>query len=106
MKCIFVETKQAKAMKKAPKKVMPILANIHPDEAIAYRIELQAAELYPTGCHVLFGLDQAYIMPIDWEVGPGYVLPYSGDKRQVTFADVDRMKTDRPVPDPFGWLRS
>lgn len=109
MKCIFVETKQAKAMKKAPKapkQVKPILANIHPDEVTAYRIEVQAAELYPTGCHVLFGRDQAYVMPTDWGAGSGYVLPYAGDKRPVTFADVDRMKTDRPDPDPFGWLRS
>ena len=95
-------------MKKAPKArkpVPPILANIHPDETIVYRTELQAATLYPTGCYVLFGSDQAYVVPVDWNAGPNYVLPYAGDKRQATFEDVELVKTDSPAPDPFGWLR-
>jgi len=90
---------------KAPKQVPPILANRHPDEAIEQLIEVRAAELYPRGCYVLFGRNQAYVVPIDWNAGPNYVLTYAGEKRQVTFADVELAKTDSSDPDPFDWLR-
>jgi hypothetical protein len=82
-----------------------IMANKHPDEAIVQMIVSRASKLYPTGCHVLFGREQAYAMPIGWKGGP-YVLPYSGGKaRKVTFEDVEKMKNDSPPKsDPFGWL--
>jgi hypothetical protein len=98
--------KKAPKAPKAPKQVSPILANRHPDKAIVQMIISKASKLYPTGCHVLFGHEQAYVMPIDWNGGPGYVLPYSGgEARKVTFADVEKMKNDSPPKsDPFGWL--
>jgi len=93
---------------KAPKQVTPILANRHYDKAIEQQIEARAAELYPTGCHVLFTREQAYVMPTDWYAGPGYALPYSGEKRRITIEDISLMKKGdlKPDPDPFGWLRS
>jgi len=72
--------------------VTPILANRHPDEAIEQLIEARAAELYPTGCHVLFTREQAYVMPTDWYAGSGYALPYSGEKRRITIEDISLMK--------------
>ena len=95
--------------KKAPKQVSPTLANRHYDEAIEQLIEARAAELYPTGCHVLFGRDQAYVMPADWNAGPGYALPYSGEKRRIKIEDISLMKKGDlkpdPDPDPLSWLR-
>ena len=89
--------------KKAPKQVPPTLANRHPDEATEQLIEARAAELYPTGCHVLFGREQAYVMPTDWNAGPGHVMPYAGSKRKVIMDDLKILESDRP--DPLSWLR-
>jgi len=98
--------KKAPKAPKAPKRVKPFLANTHYDKTIEKQVEARAAELYPDGCVILLGHDQAYVMPDDWYAGPGYVLPYSGgEARAVTFEDVEKMKRDSPPkPDPFGWL--
>ena len=94
--------------KKAPKQVLPILANRHPNKDIEELLERGAAIIYPTGCHILFGRIQAYIMPTDWYAGPGIVVHYSDGLRiveEVTISHLAVLKTDKPDPDLFGWLR-
>jgi hypothetical protein len=79
-------------------------ANRHPNPAIEQRIEARAAELYPTGCQVLFGQEQAYVVPIDWNLGPGHVMAYSGLIWKTTIKDMQTLKTEKTDPDPFKWL--
>jgi antirestriction protein ArdC len=71
-------------------------ANRHPDSAIEQRVERAVSTIYPTGAIVLFGQEQAYVMPTDWTQGPGLVVPYEGQIRQPTSADVQAAKTDNP----------
>ena len=71
-------------------------ANRHPESAIEQRVERKVSAIYPTGAIVLFGQEQAYVMPTDWSRGPGLVVPYEGQVRQSTSADVQAAKTDSP----------
>ncbi|MFN7833738.1 MAG: hypothetical protein ACK5Q2_17295, partial [Bacteroidota bacterium] len=68
-------------------------ANRHPDSAIEQRVERQVSAVYPDGAIVLFGQEQAYVMPTDWSHGPGLVVSYRGQVWVSPSADVQAAKT-------------
>lgn len=50
--------------------------NNHPDRATIDRVEAKAAQLYPTGCIVVFGHDGVYAEPFNHNAGNSMVISY------------------------------